>query len=158
MPTTTATAPAAGPTRPATSLKINSRFGWRTNPVTGLAEFHPGIDIKLAQGSPVHPLAFGVVGKVVPVDATRIASVELFHASLGAPWQRSRYLHLSRIDVKPGDVVSPSTVIGLSGGAPGVPGSGTLTTGAHLHLETSTNTGSGYNLTDPLLSIGDWKP
>lgn len=139
---------------------VSSPYGDRVHPITHERKFHRGLDIPLPQGTPVHPPWLGVVGRVVPVTATGTASVDVFHAAMGPqPMRRTRYVHLSRIDVKPGDVVFPNRVIGLSGGAPGYPGSGPSTTGPHLHLEASILTDSGYQLVDPfpLLPTG-WKP
>lgn len=47
---------------------------------------------------------------------------------------RARVAHLSRVKVKPGDVIPPKKVFALTGGAPGTPGAG-RSTGPHVHLE-----------------------
>ena len=45
------------------------------------------------------------------------------------------YLHLSGFAVSTGAYVIEGQTIGYTGGTPGTPGAGWLTTGPHLHLE-----------------------
>ena len=45
------------------------------------------------------------------------------------------YGHVSKFLVKEGDVIRSGDPIALSGGEPGTPGAGHLTTGPHLHFQ-----------------------
>jgi murein DD-endopeptidase MepM/ murein hydrolase activator NlpD len=58
---------------------------------------------------------------------------------------RARVAHLSKVKVKPGDVIPAKKVFALTGGAPGTPGAG-RSTGPHVHLEMLT-TARGRNET-----------
>jgi murein DD-endopeptidase MepM/ murein hydrolase activator NlpD len=100
---------------------ITSQFGMRKHPVTGVWKEHTGIDIGAPMGAEVVSVSGGVVhaaesqsgwGNVIYVRDNQY---------------EYQYAHLSRIDVKPGDVVEPGAHIGLVGST------GT-STGAHLHF------------------------
>ncbi len=102
---------------------VTSTFGMRTSPFTGSRKMHEGIDIATRMGNPVVAAADGVVlfagvksgyGKLITVDH-----------GYGLT---SRYGHLSRIDVKAGDLVGRGDRIG------GVGNTG-RSTGPHLHYE-----------------------
>jgi hypothetical protein len=109
---------------------LSSRFGPRTNPVTGAAQNHGGIDLPTDVGTPVTTVAPGKVGTVVRDHPVAGHYVEVDHGN--GYW--SRYLHLSQIGVSPGAVLPVGGKVGLSGGGVGIPGAG-RTTGPHLHLE-----------------------
>ena len=104
--------------------KINNEFGFRRNPFGGRSyEFHPGMDIGGERGDIVVAPANGIVtnadwqggyGNMIEVD----------HGN----GLKTRYGHLSRIDVQNGDVVQRGQVIGLIG-------STGRSTGPHLHFE-----------------------
>jgi hypothetical protein len=109
---------------------LSSQFGPRTNPVTGAAQNHGGIDLPTDVGTPVTTIAPGKVGTVVRDHPVAGHYVEVDHGN--GYW--SRYLHLSQIGVSPGAVLPVGGKVGLSGGGVGIPGAG-RTTGPHLHLE-----------------------
>jgi murein DD-endopeptidase MepM/ murein hydrolase activator NlpD len=89
---------------------------------------NPGIDYAVGTGTPVKAVA----------DGTVIGIVNTFTGSGGkmiflsfASGHTADYLHLSRIDVQPGQEVKQGQVLGLSGGS----GLGSMTGyGAHLHF------------------------
>ncbi len=102
--------------------RISSGFGWRNISVAG-NRFHGGIDIVAPSGTPVRAARGGVVTRAGWVGAYGYLVV-LDH---GAGWE-TRYAHLSRIDVRPGERVAQAAVVGLVG-------STGASTGPHLHFE-----------------------
>lgn len=92
---------------------------------------HKSIDIAAPSGSPVYAAFPAKVSNIVPVQRGVNSIVYLTD---GSGQVTVKYIHLSRIDVKVGDQVTPNQVIGLSGGIPGAPGAGT-SSGPHLHME-----------------------
>ena len=100
-----------------------SRFGERTDPFSGEGAIHAGVDISAPTGTPVHAAADGIVsraeyyggyGRLVVIDHGNGMS--------------TRYGHLSRFDVVPGQEVRRGDVIAFSGN------SGRATS-PHLHFE-----------------------
>ncbi len=109
---------------PVAQMTMSSPFGYRPNPWTGLREFHVGIDLRGAEGTPVYATAPGVVsfagsetgyGEIVEIDHGYGLS--------------TRYSHLDRILVRPGDKVGLRQEIGLLGNTG-------WSTGPHLLYET----------------------
>ncbi len=85
---------------------------------------HQGIDMRAPGGTPIYPLASGVVSKVGP-DPKGGNIIVIEHPGN----YKSYYAHCSTISVKPGDKVSLDTkiaTVGDSGSAKGAP---------HLHLQ-----------------------
>ena len=104
-------------------LAISSPFGWRADPILGIKRRHDGVDLPGASGTPIFATGAGVV---------RIAGwargygnfIEILHPGGIA----TRYGHLSRYDVVPGQEVRRGDIIAFSG-ATG------RATSPHLHFE-----------------------
>lgn len=102
---------------------VTSGFGFRTNPFTGLAQMHEGLDVSNRVGTPVIASAHGIVSDVGN-DIAFGKVLVLFHGF----GMTSRYLHLNKVFVKIGQRVKRGDKIaevGMTG----------KTTGPHLHYE-----------------------
>lgn len=125
------------------SSKRGSLFGMRGK------RMHRGIDYLVSAGTPISVVQSGTVS-VADFNADPGgwgALVEVQHED----GSTTRYAHLSKITVAPGQKIKAGTMIGLSGGKPGAPGAGN-SRGEHLHFEylpkgskTPTDPASGNN-------------
>lgn len=135
-------------------------FDWPVEPELGIsahyddpaykARFgfaHKAIDIPVEQGSVVRSVADGVIEKITD-QGLGFNSIVVRHRGGYA----SMYGHVSSFLVKEGDEVFSGDPIALSGGTPGTPGAGRMTTGAHLHLEMFKD---GSHV-DPLPLLPEW--
>ncbi len=113
---------------PLDNIRVTSGFGFRDSPVYKRWKSHNGIDFAAAEGTPVYACKSGKVSFVAKMDAVFGNYVVLSHES----GLSSVYAHLSRIDVKKGEVVRVGEQIGLSGKTGAV-------TGPHLHFEVRLN-------------------
>ena len=97
---------------------------------------HPAIDIRTlkdgrsSNGLPVRAAENGYVAKAKDAGLGYSYVMILHNQDFSTV-----YGHVSKILVKEGDYVTQGQVIALSGGMPGTPGAGRLTTGPHLHFE-----------------------
>lgn len=102
---------------------LTSGFGTRLDPITGKRALHEGVDISARRGRPVVAPADGLV-----VRAGRLGylgrAVYLTHGY----GLTTRFGHLSKISVAPGEEVERGQVIGYVG-------STGRSTGTHLHYE-----------------------
>jgi len=103
---------------------ISSVFGWRIHPITGEAKMHTGTDLAAAEGTPVLAAYPGQVDTAGWTPGYGLM-ISLLHEG---KTQESRYGHLSKIYVQPGEWVEQGTVIGRVG-------STGISTGPHLHFE-----------------------
>lgn len=101
-----------------------SNFGTRTDPFTGAATMHAGMDFRGETGTPVRAAG---AGKVLRAEVAGGYGnlVEIDHGN----GLTTRYAHLSAFDVKADQIVPPGAIIGRLG-------STGRSTGPHLHYET----------------------
>ncbi len=102
---------------------FTSGFGVRADPVTHGRGVHQGVDIAAAPGQPVRASADGVVVEAGELGGLGQA-VFLAHG-FGVT---TRYGHMSRIDVRPGQRVKRGDIVGRVGNTG-------RSTGYHLHYE-----------------------
>jgi murein DD-endopeptidase MepM/ murein hydrolase activator NlpD len=117
---------------------ITSLFGWRTHPIFGDRRFHTGTDLGAPEGTPVVATKDGEVHIADYLGGYGL-TVILRHAEGSL---ETRYAHLSRIMVRPGESVKQGDVIGLVGSTGN-------STGPHLHFELRELTAQGWILHDP---------
>ncbi len=108
---------------PLSALRVTSRFGPRTNPLTGLWQFHAGVDLAASINAPVLAVAAGQVIFSGWFGGHGLC-IELEHG--GA--LRTRYSHLQSIAVDVGQRVPAGAFLGLAGETGDA-------TGVHLHFE-----------------------
>jgi murein DD-endopeptidase MepM/ murein hydrolase activator NlpD len=113
------------PLGPPVGGTVSSTFGRRIDPMNGLAAFHEGVDIREARGAKIKAPAAGTVLRSA-FDGGYGNFIVLDHGN----HFRTRYLHLQKSLVRPGDSVKRGAVIGLVGNTG-------RSTGAHLHYEVS---------------------
>jgi murein DD-endopeptidase MepM/ murein hydrolase activator NlpD len=113
---------------------LTGTFGGRSDPFTGEPGFHQGIDISTDKGQPVYATADGHVDSAAYTGD--YGNLVVLSHGFGLA---TRYGHLSRFLVTPGQAVKRGDIIGYVG-------STGRATGAHLHYEILAN----GNLLDPL--------
>lgn len=104
-------------------VPVTSAFGWRSDPFTGRATFHKGVDLAAAYGTEVHAFDGGVVKSAGDRPGYGM-TVVLDHGG----GRETLYAHLSSLAVAPGDTVTAGQPIARSGNSG-------RATGAHLHFE-----------------------
>lgn len=138
--------PLGRPVQVGRNYRDTSDYGIRVDPVTGAQlEFHSGIDMAGARGTPVQATANGVVQTVMSWDPGYGNAVVLRHGN----GFHSLYGHMDRVLVRPGQVVFPGTQIGLMGSTGRV-------TGVHLHYEVWTGQSKRTN-PEPFMCAKDFQ-
>lgn len=108
-------------------VPTTSRFQWplmRFGLTSRFSPGHPGLDMTDPKGTPVKPIA---EGKIIQVESYPFGYGKhiLIEHDKGA---RSLYAHLSKVEVKEGQIIDKNTIVGEVG-------STGWSTGNHLHLE-----------------------
>lgn len=141
------------PIEPKYKVAEHDKYGIRKNHYVLFKErAHSGFDITADIGTKVHPIASGKV-LLAEFDGTTTEGFDAFNDGYGNKVEilnndgkRVVYGHLREFFVKPGDIVTKDTIIGITGSSGGsrVP---------HLHLEirkeNTEETGLKYTI-DPL--------
>lgn len=112
---------------PIKNASLESSFGRRIDPFNGHLAFHAGLDMAGPVGAKIYASANGKVSSAGRRSAYGNA-VDIVHGS----GLVTRYGHLSKILVKPGQVVEKGDVVGIQG-------STGRSTGQHLHYEVRYN-------------------
>ena len=102
---------------------VTSRFGWRSHPVSGEQDFHKGVDIAAAQGTPILAALPGVVEQTGYSESYGNFVVLRHSDNL-----RTTYNHCSEILAREGEQLARGDRIALVG-------STGISTGPHLHFE-----------------------
>ncbi|GAB0174794.1 MAG: hypothetical protein HHAS10_06730 [Candidatus Altimarinota bacterium] len=121
---------------------------WPLDVVTGITTYfrdpsyyrevgsqHDAIDIPAEQGTQVKASLGGYVYYILPPVSGGYSYMAIKHPN----GYFTVYGHLSEVLVKPYQFVEQGDVIAKSGGTPGTPGAGPMTTGPHLHYEVFKN-------------------
>jgi murein DD-endopeptidase MepM/ murein hydrolase activator NlpD len=106
---------------------LTGTFGGRPDPFTGESSFHQGLDIATEKGQPVYATAHGTVASAQ--RSGEYGNLIVLKHDFGLA---TRYGHLSKFNVTPGQSVKRGDIIGYVG-------STGRSTGAHLHYEILAN-------------------
>ena len=106
---------------------VSSGYGWRVHPISGEKSLHRGIDLAVAQGTPILAVQDGRV--VLAGDAGSYGLCVVIEDDKG---YQSRYAHCSSLNVSAGQEVKRGDVIAAVGSTGN-------STGPHLHLEVMLN-------------------
>jgi murein DD-endopeptidase MepM/ murein hydrolase activator NlpD len=110
-------------TLPLIASRLTSGFGMRVHPLLGAFRMHSGVDLAAPMGTPVFA-TFG--GRVI--QAGWAGGYGLSAAIEDGGGLQTRFGHMSRLAVAPGQAVRKGEIIGFVG-------STGLSTGPHLHYE-----------------------
>ncbi len=108
---------------PLKNYRLTSSFGYRINPVSGVAGIHTGTDMAAAKGTPIYAVADGTVISASWDDGYGY-NIKIRHDKNTV----TVYAHCSRLCAKEGDAISKGEKIAEVGSTGN-------STGNHLHFE-----------------------
>ena len=106
---------------------ITSPYGYRYHPIDGGYRFHNGVDLAVAQGTPVYATKSGTV-----TTATFSSGYGYYVTINHGDGFSSLYGHMTHYTVSSGDYVNQGDLIGYVGSTGN-------STGPHLHWEVTVN-------------------
>ncbi|WP_353119201.1 M23 family metallopeptidase [Myroides odoratus] len=116
--------PAIQPVKNESLKHMASGYGYRSDPFTKIKKFHSGMDFSVNIGTPIYATGDG---KVTRANNQLSGYGNLIEVEHGYGYQ-TRYAHLSKYNVKPGQTVKRGDIIGYAG-------STGRSSGPHLHYE-----------------------
>ncbi len=116
--------PTVMPFMPGTPFRISSSFGYRTDPHHHYTKMHTGVDFAMASGTEIYAVGDGVV-QTVRYEIFGYGTSAIIDHGYG---YKTRYAHMSMLNIVPGMKVHRGDCIGLSGNSG-------KSTGPHLHYE-----------------------
>ena len=127
--------------------RISSSFGYRSDPFLGTRKRHTGMDFACHIGNQVYATADGVV-EAVRTDTYGYGKYVIIDHGFG---YKTRYAHLSKINVEKGMTVTRGSLIALSGNSG-------RSSGPHLHYEVmyKGNYVNPMNFMDLGMSVGEY--
>lgn len=111
--------------QPLSAFYVTSGYGWRDHPITGKSDFHTGVDLAAAEGTPISAALPGMV-----LTSGRSRSYGNYVVLLHADGVMTQYCHMQYVFVRRGEAVGQGAVLGTVG-------STGMATGPHLHFELS---------------------
>ena len=102
---------------------ITSKFGMRKHPVTKINSFHNGVDLRAKVSTEIYATADGFVSHADSSDLSGKRIVLMHNFGF-----ETRYTHLDKVIVSPGDIVHKGDLIGYSGNTG-------RSSAPHLHYE-----------------------
>ena len=120
--------PAIQPIRKEDLSRMASGYGWRSDPFTKARKKHNGMDFTAATGTPIYATGNGKVKRADNTASGFGQHIEIDHGY----GYKTIYAHLSKYNVKRGQIVSRGDLIGFVGNTG-------RSVGPHLHYEVHKN-------------------